>query len=115
MFSDVDLPSTTFLSFFDASNTLIGSFAAPAVSGNQTFSFIGASFDDPFISRVRIIAGNAALSPTTFELNGNDVVVMDDFIYSEPFAVPEPASWAMMIGGFGLLGWRTRRRSTALA
>lgn len=26
-------------------------------------------------------------------------------------AVPEPASWAMMLGGFGLLGAATRRRS----
>jgi hypothetical protein len=28
-------------------------------------------------------------------------------------AVPEPATWAMMIGGFGLLGAAARRRSTA--
>jgi opacity protein-like surface antigen len=28
-----------------------------------------------------------------------------------PTAVPEPASWAMMIGGFGLIGAATRRRS----
>jgi len=28
-------------------------------------------------------------------------------------AVPEPASWAMMIGGFGLIGAAMRRRSTA--
>lgn len=26
-------------------------------------------------------------------------------------AVPEPSTWAMMIGGFGLLGWRMRRKS----
>jgi PEP-CTERM motif len=26
-------------------------------------------------------------------------------------AVPEPASWAMMIGGFGLIGAAARRRS----
>ena len=28
-----------------------------------------------------------------------------------PTAVPEPATWAMMLGGFGLLGAATRRRS----
>lgn len=28
-------------------------------------------------------------------------------------AVPEPASWAMMIGGFGLVGLATRRRTRA--
>lgn len=30
-------------------------------------------------------------------------------------AVPEPASWMLMIGGFGLVGVVARRRSTALA
>ena len=30
-----------------------------------------------------------------------------------PAAVPEPASWAMMVGGFGLLGTALRRRRTA--
>ena len=30
-------------------------------------------------------------------------------------AVPEPASWALMLGGFGLVGLATRRRSTAVA
>ena len=30
-------------------------------------------------------------------------------------AIPEPATWAMMIGGFGLIGAGARRRRTALA
>ncbi len=29
-------------------------------------------------------------------------------------AVPEPASWALMIGGFGLIGSALRRRRTSL-
>jgi hypothetical protein len=113
VFSDVDLPSTTFISFFDSSNTLLASFAAPHLAGNQTLSFIGASFDTPLISRVRIIAGNVPLAAGTTELNGNDLVVMDDFIFGEPVAVPEPATWAMMIAGFGLIGAAARSRSTA--
>ena len=28
--------------------------------------------------------------------------------------VPEPASWAMMLGGFGLVGSAMRRRKTAV-
>ena len=31
-----------------------------------------------------------------------------------PTAVPEPASWAMMAGGFGLAGATMRRRRTAI-
>ncbi|TFU00447.1 PEP-CTERM sorting domain-containing protein [Polymorphobacter arshaanensis] len=30
-------------------------------------------------------------------------------------SVPEPASWAMMITGFGLIGGTLRRRRTTLA
>jgi len=30
---------------------------------------------------------------------------------SVPNAIPEPATWAMMIGGFGLIGMASRRRS----
>lgn len=34
------------------------------------------------------------------------------FITAAITAVPEPAGWAMMIGGMGLLGWTARRRRT---
>jgi hypothetical protein len=30
-------------------------------------------------------------------------------------SVPEPASWVLMVGGFGLVGFAARRRSTAVA
>lgn len=30
-----------------------------------------------------------------------------------PSAVPEPGTWAMMLVGFGLIGWRVRRRRAA--
>jgi len=37
-----------------------------------------------------------------------------DFELGHAGAVPEPASWAMMVGGFGLAGAAMRRRRTAL-
>ena len=37
-------------------------------------------------------------------------VAGDNFTVSPAAAVPEPASWAMMIGGFGLVGGATRSR-----
>jgi hypothetical protein len=36
-------------------------------------------------------------------------------IYNGVFGVPEPATWSMMIMGFGLLGARMRRRQPATA
>ncbi|UAK26783.1 PEPxxWA-CTERM sorting domain-containing protein [Sphingomonas nostoxanthinifaciens] len=31
-----------------------------------------------------------------------------------PTSVPEPASWALMVGGFGLIGGGLRRRATRI-
>lgn len=39
--------------------------------------------------------------------------VGNQILASASGAVPEPASWALMIGGFGLVGAALRRRSTA--
>lgn len=41
------------------------------------------------------------------------IEVIDNIVYGA--VVPEPASWAMMIGGFGLVGASLRRRRTAAA
>jgi hypothetical protein len=41
---------------------------------------------------------------------------MDDFIFGEPTAVPEPESWALLLLGFAAIGLRLRgKRSGALA
>lgn len=50
--------------------------------------------------------------------NGNDALIevpssyLTFTIADAPAAVPEPASWALMIGGFGLTGAAMRRRRT---
>lgn len=47
--------------------------------------------------------------------NGEDGLAVDDFsvsaVRAPTPAVPEPATWAMMIGGFGLVGSALRRRA----
>ena len=42
---------------------------------------------------------------------GLDNVILTADAITVPGAVPEPATWAMMIGGFGLIGASMRRRS----
>jgi len=101
VFSDVDLANTTSLQFFDAANNPLGGpFFAPGVGGSQTFSFLGVSFSGAIVSRVRITNGNQVLMAGN---TGQDLVVMDDFIYGEPVArtagVPESGRTLPLLGG----------------
>jgi hypothetical protein len=117
VFSDVDLANTTSLQFFDFNGNLIGgtTFFAPNIAGDETFSFLGVSFADPLVRRVRITSGNAAVGAGVVDANGNptDLVVMDDFIYAEPSAVPEPATVGLVAGGLVVLAGAARRRRAA--
>ena len=84
IFSDVDLTNVTSIQYFDASGQSLGTFSVLPASGNQTLSFLGVVFNDPVVRRVRITNGNAALGAGVLDNASNDVVTMDDFLYSEP-------------------------------
>jgi hypothetical protein len=81
-------PATTWQTFAGATNI--------AVDGLYSVSFVfNTNFDpskDVVIDQVYIIAGNPPLP-----------------------AIPEPATWAMLITGFGLVGAAMRRRQVATA
>ena len=47
----------------------------------------------------------------SFAVTGADVALFDASL----LGVPEPASWAMLIAGFGLVGASQRRRRTSVA
>ena len=88
VFSDVNNAASTWLEFYDGER-LLGSFKVPNNGNNNPggFSFLGVYFPNERVSRVRIHCGTAALSSTQDDLSdggGEDLVVMDDFIYSEP-------------------------------
>ncbi|HEU5180333.1 MAG TPA: hypothetical protein VFW45_06055 [Candidatus Polarisedimenticolia bacterium] len=86
VFTDVNRLGSTRIEFFDARGRLL--FSRDVLPGPATVrasqSFLGVGFDaGERVFLVRITSGNRA--PKT---PARDVVVMDDFIYAEPQAVP---------------------------
>jgi hypothetical protein len=111
VFLDVDRGSTSGLAFFDLDDHIIGTIAAQKFDNG--FSFLGVSFDPTRIGRVRVVTGNTPLGGA--DGGDSDVVALDDFIFAEPTAVPEPTTWGLMILGFGGMGAILRIRRLAAA
>ena len=107
VFTDVDFPQVSSLQFFDQNNAPLGTFFVPAVVGNETLSFMGVLFTTERVGRVRITSGNQVLGGNEV----GDLVVMDDFIYGEPVAVPEPSALALLLAGLGVVGFAARRKT----
>ena len=90
-FTDVNTFGSTTLEFFSESNASLGTFNVPTgIVANASLSFLGVSFNaGEKIGRVRITSGNAALGAGVNDGGATDLVVMDDFIYSEPVVLPD--------------------------
>jgi hypothetical protein len=99
VFTDVDQPdgsgpgekrgnrgASTLMEFFGVNGELLFSSFVPASPGDGSQSFFGINFNDARIARVRITTGDVAPGPD--DDSNNDIVVMDDFIYGEPKALP---------------------------
>ena len=108
VFCDVDSEDISKIECYDASDALIFSGFVPAITGQQTFSFLGVSFSDAMIARVRVTAGSAALGSGGVEGFPNvDLVVLDDFVFGEP--VPAPGA-GVVLGLAGLAALNRRRK-----
>jgi hypothetical protein len=87
VFSDVDKPNSTYLEFFNENRSLGKFYVTPRDAGTG-FSFLGVFFPNETITKVQI-GHEGRLSDGEKDLTqggSNDLVVLDDFIYSEPIA-----------------------------
>jgi hypothetical protein len=84
---DVDRPNVSRLQAFDKSGQLIASVVVPTHRAPDASSLVGVQFDRPVIARVVITLGDAPLGPGTNDISRGgrqDIVALDDFLYSEP-------------------------------
>jgi hypothetical protein len=94
-----------FLRAFNASNVLLGSAAQLLPGGLSEMRTLSLA-----------VGGIAYIEFGGVGLNGESNVYSDNLSFgTRGGAVPEPASWAMLIAGFGLVGALQRRRTAALA
>jgi hypothetical protein len=90
--------SITFEGLGGFSETFTGSQLAATANGNRTSANTNRRFYFDF--------GTERVTKVTFQSSGNSL----EFDNIAANAVPEPATWAMLISGFGLVGFAARRR-----
>jgi hypothetical protein len=83
IFSDVDRANVTRMEFFDEYDKSLGLwYVQPCDYGN---SFLGVYFYDNWVTKVRVWLGDKPLDAYTNDDAYNDVVVLDDLWYDEPW------------------------------
>ena len=108
VFSDVDRLGSATIRLFDAEGRSLGLYTAPVAPSG--LSFVGVVFPRAIVARVEIRSGDAAIAPGATDVSdlrrsnddrgddtrddrrgehSHDLVIMDDFIYGEPIAVPD--------------------------
>ena len=98
--------------FQGSTGLMVEGFLSGGGSVSQMFSFNGTAFEQfvlPGTFTNLLFARFTALGTTPAP-----EFVLDDITVNEQGAVPEPATWAMMLVGFGALGGAMRRRPRAV-
>lgn len=85
VFSDVDVPNSTFVEFFNETRS-IGKFFAPVHDANSHLSFVGVRFNNETITHVKV-GHDGTLNDGGKDVSTGgvkDFVVFDDFLFDEP-------------------------------
>ena len=98
-----------FVDFLNGDGAVVGSIGGadlPPANGNQWLADTNRRVFFAFDPGAKIMGLRLRSTGVAFEF---------DDVAASPGAVPEPASWAMMITGFGMIGYAMRRRARACA
>jgi hypothetical protein len=87
-------------------------------NSEQTITYsvdgVTGTFDVPVKTDTAFLGFSDLSGPTTLTFSNNAELDTIGFLASAVTAVPEPSTWAMMLVGFGLIGFGRRRRQTAM-
>ena len=89
IFRDVEVANTSSIEYFDQAGSSLGKFFVPVGTKAQP-EFLGVLFSPETVARVEITSGTTMLGPNDNPPTTN-VVVLDDFAYPEPQALPSPS------------------------
>jgi len=87
VFNDVDVADKTTIELFAQDGSSLGTFVSPVRTDVKGSTFVGVSFTDAIIARVRITLGTGAMGPAVNDISAGgtvDLVVLDNVIYGEP-------------------------------
>jgi hypothetical protein len=87
VFNDVDVADRTTIQLFAQDGSSLGTFVSPVRSDATGLSFVGVSFTEAIIARVRITLGTGAMGAAVNDISAGgtvDVVALDNVIYGEP-------------------------------
>jgi PEP-CTERM motif len=98
------------LSFDVHNETTTGTQFTASFNGSQVYGFTNEARDWNRITIKNLLATSNATSIQFGVRNDSDFIRLDNVSVQ---AVPEPETWAMMIGGLGMLAFMARRRKAA--
>jgi len=129
-YSDTGLGKPTFTEWLTLTDTLSGIYSITLDTSSRAVDFTSAyltngvnTYDLQQLYSVGSLEGWGlgdtfiAAGQYTLFVNGNnsDTGSLAGTITITDHGVPEPATWMMMLLGFGAIGWQLRRRRTTLA
>lgn len=111
------LTGTRFLNFLWGSPDLYNVLTVNSTAGTQTFTAAGLGFSNTAgvqsLSQYVQFTANAGtlINSVTFS-NSPSIDAFEAANFSITAPVPEPATWALMLAGFGIVGFAMRRRQS---